>query len=52
MLTFMRNIHEYKFVEFVAFEANTNVFQANTNVSLKNLETQVRKAGPNNAESV
>ena len=35
------NIHEQKFSELVAFQANTNVFQANTNASLKNLETQV-----------
>ena len=31
------NIHEQKFVELVAFQANTNVFQDNTNASLKNL---------------
>ena len=49
MLTFMGenkrllNIHEQKFVELAAFQANTNVFQANINVSLKNLETQVRQ---------
>ena len=35
------NIHEQKFAELVAFQANTIVFQANTNTSLKNLETQV-----------
>ena len=35
------NIHEQKFVELAAFQANTTVFQANTNASLKNLETQV-----------
>ena len=35
------NIHEQKFAELAAFQANTNVFQANTNASLKNLETQV-----------
>ena len=35
------NIHEQKFIELVAFQANTNVFQANTNEYLKNLETQV-----------
>ena len=35
------NIHEQKFVELVAFQANTIVSQANTNASLKNLETQV-----------
>ena len=46
MLTFigenkrLLNIHEQKFVELAAFQANTNVFQANTNASLKNLETQ------------
>ena len=49
MLTFMGenkrllNIHEQKFDELVAFQANTTVFQANTNASLKNLETQVGK---------
>ena len=47
MLSFMGenkrllNIHEQKFAELVAFQANTTVFQANTNASLKNLETQV-----------
>ena len=47
MLTFMGenkrllNIHEHKFAELIAFQANTTVFQANTNVFLKNLETQV-----------
>ena len=35
------NIHEQKFAELAAFQANTTVFQANTNASLKNLETQV-----------
>ena len=35
------NIHEQKFVELAAFQANTIVFQANTNASLKNLETQI-----------
>ena len=35
------NIHEQKFTELTAFQANTTVFQANTNASLKNLETQV-----------
>ena len=35
------NIHEKKFVELVAFQANTTMFQANTNPSLKNLKTQV-----------
>ena len=35
------NIHEQKFAELAAFQANTIVFQANTNASLKNLETQV-----------
>ena len=34
-------IHEQKFAELAAFQANTIVFQANTNASLKNLETQV-----------
>ena len=37
------NIHEQKFAELSAFQANTTVFQANTNASLKNLETQVRR---------
>ena len=47
MLTFMGenkrllNIHEHKFAELAAFQANTTMFQANTNASLKNLETQV-----------
>ena len=35
------NIHEKKFADLVAFQANTIVFQAHTNASLKNLETQV-----------
>ena len=35
------NIHEHKFAELVAFQANINVFQANTNASLKNLKTRV-----------
>ena len=33
------NIHEQKFAELVAFQANTTAFQANTNAYLKNLET-------------
>ena len=37
------NIHEQKFADLVAFQANTAVFRANTNASLKNLETQVRQ---------
>ena len=47
MLTFMGenkrllNIHEQKFADLAAFQANTTVFQANTNASLKNPETQV-----------
>ena len=47
MLTFMGenkrllNIHEQKFADLAAFQANTVGFQANTNASLKNLETQV-----------
>ena len=47
MLTFMGenkrllNIHEQKFIDLAAFQANTIVFQSNTNASLKNLETQV-----------
>ena len=49
MLTFMGenkrllNIHEQKFANLVAFQANTTVFQANTNASLKNRETQVEQ---------
>ena len=49
MLTFvgenkrLLNIHEHKFVDLTAFQANTIVFQANTNASLKKLETQVEK---------
>ena len=49
MLTFMGenkrllSIHEQKFADLVAFQANTTMFQANTNASLKNLETQVGK---------
>ena len=35
------NIHEKKFAEIAAFQANTIVFQANTNESLKNLEVQI-----------
>ena len=35
------NIHDQKFVELAAFQANTTMFQASTNASLKNLETQV-----------
>ena len=48
MLAFMRenkrllNIHEQKFVELSAFQANTIVFQANTYAFLKNLDTRVR----------
>ena len=47
MLAFIRenkrllNIHEKKFAELAAFQANTTVFQANTNASLKNLETKL-----------
>ena len=37
------NIHEQKFAELAAFQANTTVFHANTNASLKNLETQVKQ---------
>ena len=37
------NIHEHKFAELIAFQANTNEFQANINASLKNIETQVRQ---------
>ena len=49
MLTFMGenkrllNLHEQKFADLTAFQANTAVFQANNNASLKNLETQVRQ---------
>ena len=49
MLSFMGennrllNIHEQKFAELAAFQANITVFQANTNASLKILETQVGK---------
>ena len=45
MLSFMGenkrllNIHEQRFVELVAFQANITLFQPNTNASLKNLET-------------
>ena len=35
------HIHEQKFADLAAFQANTTMFQANTNVSLKNLETRV-----------
>ena len=35
------SIHEQKFAELAAFQANINVFQVNNNASLKNLETQV-----------
>ena len=35
------NIHEQKFAQLAAFQANKTVFQANTNASLKKLETQV-----------
>ena len=47
MLTFMGenkrllHIHEQKFADLAAFQANTSVCQANTNASLKNMETQV-----------
>ena len=47
MLTFMgenkklMNIHEQKFVDLIAFQANTIVFQAKTNASLRYIETQV-----------
>ena len=47
MLSFMGerkrllNIHEQKFAELAAFQANTIGFQANANAFLKNLETQV-----------
>ena len=37
------NIHEQKFFEIAAFQANIVVFQANTNASLKNPETQVER---------
>ena len=35
------NIHEQKFTELAAFQANTTIFQDNTNASLKNLETRI-----------
>ena len=35
------NIHEKKFAELAAFQANTTVFYVNSNAFLKNLETQV-----------
>ena len=35
------NIHEQKFAELAAFQANTTMFQADTNAFLKNLKTQV-----------
>ena len=35
------NIHEQKFAQLAAFQANKTVFQANINASLKKLETQV-----------
>ena len=35
------NIHEQKFAELAAFQANATVFQANINSSLKNLKSQV-----------
>ena len=47
MLTFigenkrLLNIHEQKFADLAAFQANMTVFHANTNASPKNLETQV-----------
>ena len=34
-------VHEQKFAELVALQANINVFQANTNAYMKNMETQV-----------
>ena len=37
------NIHEQKFTELVAVQANTSVFHANTKAFLNNLETQVEK---------
>ena len=49
MLSFMGenkrllNIHEKKFVELEAFQANTTVFRANTNASLKNMGSQLRQ---------
>ena len=35
------NIHEQKFAELEAFQANPTVIQVNTNASLKNPETQI-----------
>ena len=58
MLSFMGenkrslNIHEQKFVELAAFQANTTVFQANTNASLKKSRDTSGVAGPSNAELV
>ena len=40
------NIHEHKFADLAAFQANTTVFQANTNASLKNLKIQVGHLTP------
>ena len=34
-------LHEQKFAEFEAYQADMSAFQANTNDSLKNLEAQV-----------
>ena len=39
------NIHEQKFAELAAFQANTTVFQANTNASEKSGDTS-RAVGP------
>ena len=46
------DIHNQKFAELAAFQANTIVFHANTNASFKNLETRVGAAGPSHVESI
>ena len=58
MLSFMGenkrllNLHEQKFAELVAFQANATVFQANTNASLKKFGDTSRAVGPSNAEPI
>ena len=57
MLSFMGenkillNLHEQKFVELEAFQANTTVFQANPNASKKSRDTS-RAVGPSNVETI
>ena len=46
------NIHEKMLAEFVAFQANTNMFQANTNALLKKYGDTSNAVGPNNVESI